>query len=101
MALRFTHQTEEAKDGKPFRVIVDILSATHKLSANNFLSLPDCPIKGIRSSQYTVKPEASVRIVFDMEAEQVYRVESGDSWVKLFFADKAKRTFEWWWTGGV
>ena len=75
-AVRFTHQTEEAKDGKPFRVIVDILSATHMLGANNFMSLPDCPIKAIRSSQYSVKPESVVRVVFDMEAEQVYRVDS-------------------------
>ena len=42
--IRFSHQIEEAKDGKPFRVIVDILTARHRLGANKFLSLPDCPM---------------------------------------------------------
>jgi len=95
-AIRFTHQTEQAKDGKPFRVIVDILTATHQLGANNFMSLPDCPIRAIRTSQYSIKPEAIVRVVFDMEAEQVYRVESNGNTITLWFADKAQRSFETW-----
>ena len=99
-AIRFTHQTEDAKDGKPFRVIVDILSATHKLGANNFLSLPDCPVKSIRSSQYSVKPEPVVRVVFDMEEDQVYRVDSDDKCIWLYFTDKAKRQFAPWSTVG-
>lgn len=99
--VRFTHQTEEAKDGKPFRVIVDILSAAHKLGANNFSSLPNCPVRAIRTSQYSVKPEAVVRIVFDMGAEQVYRVESNDKTITLRFADKAKRSFAPWSTASV
>ncbi|HDL01223.1 MAG TPA: hypothetical protein ENH23_03210, partial [candidate division Zixibacteria bacterium] len=45
--VRFTHQTAEAKDGKPFRVIVDVLSATHELGSKNFYELPNCPIKSI------------------------------------------------------
>jgi len=94
--IRFTHQTEEAKDGKPFRVIVDILTANHGLGTNNFMSLPDCPIRAIRSSQYSIKPEAIVRVVFDMEAEQVYRVESDDNTITLWFADKAQRSFQPW-----
>ncbi len=99
--IRFTHQTAEAKDGKPFRVIVDVLSATHKLGAKDFSSLPDCPVRGIRSSQYSVTPEAVVRIVFDMENEQVYRVDSGEEWITLYFADKAARQFADWSTAGA
>ncbi|UCG62118.1 MAG: AMIN domain-containing protein [Candidatus Zixiibacteriota bacterium] len=99
--IRFTHQTEVAKDGKPFRVIVDILSATHKLGANNFTSLPDCPIQSIRTSQFSVKPEAVVRVVFDMEGEQVYRVDSDNQWITLYFADKASRQFANWSTAGT
>ena len=99
--VRFTHQTEEAKDGKPFRVIVDILSATHMLGANNFMSLPNSPVKAIRSSQYSVKPEAVVRVVFDMETEQVYRVDSDNKKITLNFADKSKRQFASWSTASV
>ncbi len=100
-AVRYTHQTEEAKDGKPFRVILDILAATHELGANNFMSLPACPVVSIRSSQYAVQPEAVVRVVFDMEGEQVYRVDSDNKSITLFFADKAKRSFTPWSSAGT
>ncbi len=94
--VRFTHQTEDAKDGKPFRVIVDILSATHQLPAKNFTTLPKCPVARIRSSQYAVKPEMVVRLVFDMEQPTFYRVTSGDNYVSLFFPDKLHRQFTTW-----
>ena len=37
-----------------------------------------------------------MRVVFDMDAEQVYRVESKDKTITLWFADKAQRAFEPW-----
>jgi hypothetical protein len=94
--VRFTHQTEEPKDGKPFRVIVDVLSATHNLPAKDFLSLPECPIQKIRTSQYSVKPERVVRLVFDMEETTFYRVDSDDNSITLFFPDKQLRKFADW-----
>ncbi len=94
--IRFTHQTEEAKDGKPFRVIVDILAATHDLGAQTFTFLPDCPIKSIRSSQYSVNPEKVVRIVFDMDSERVYRVESDSHYITVYFSDNVPRSFAPW-----
>jgi hypothetical protein len=99
--VRFSHQTEEAKDGKPFRVIVDVLSAVHQLPAKNFMSLPDCPVEHIRTSQYAVKPEKVVRVVFDMEAETVYRVESDDNSISVFFPDKKRREFAGWTASAV
>jgi hypothetical protein len=94
--IRFTHQTEEAKDGKPFRVIVDILAATHDLGAQTFTFLPDCPVKSIRTSQYAVNPEKIVRIVFDMDSERVYRVESDSRYVTVYFSDNVPRSFAPW-----
>ena len=94
--VRFTHQTEEAKDGKPFRVIVDVLSATHHLPAKDFLSLPECPVVKIRTSQYSVKPEKVVRLVFDMEEATFYRVDSDNNSITLFFPDKQRRKFAGW-----
>ncbi|HKK20970.1 MAG TPA: hypothetical protein VJ983_05805 [candidate division Zixibacteria bacterium] len=94
--IRFTHQTEEAKDGKPFRVIVDVLAATHDLGAQTFTFLPDCPIKSIRTSQYAVNPEKIVRIVFDMDSERVYRVESDSRYVTVYFSDNVPRSFAPW-----
>ncbi len=92
----FTHQTEEATDGKPFRVIVDVLSATHHLPAKVFSSLPECPVQRIRTSQYSVEPERVVRLVFDMENATVYRVDSDDNSITLFFPDKDRREFAGW-----
>jgi len=94
--VRFTHQTEIAKDGRPFRIIVDILSATHNLSAKTFENLPDCRITGIRSSQYSVKPEKIVRIVLDMKGESTYRIETHNNSVFLFVHDKESKHFAIW-----
>ena len=94
--VRFTHQTEIAKDGRPFRIIVDILSATHNLSAKTFENLPDCRVTGIRSSQFSVKPEKIVRIVLDMKGESAYRIESRNNAVFLFIHDKDSKPFTTW-----
>ena len=94
--VRYTHQTEIAKDGKPYRVIVDILSATHELGAKNFHNLPACPVKAIRSSQYSVTPEQVVRLVFDMDSERVYRIDSDLHSVSLYFSDKSTPKFANW-----
>ncbi len=95
-SVRFTHQTEIAKDGRPFRIIVDILSATHNLSAKTFENLPDCRITGIRTSQFSVKPEKIVRIVLDMKGESTYRIESRKNSVFLFVHDKDSKSFATW-----
>ncbi len=99
--IRFTHQTEVAKDGRPFRVIVDILTAVHHLGAKEFLSLPNCAVQTIRTSQYSIKPEKITRIVFDMEKETTYRVESNKNSVSIFFPDKSRQPFKTWSTSAL
>lgn len=99
--VRFSHQTEVAKDGKPFRVIVDILKATHHLGAKKFMSLPKCAVSAIRTSQYAVKPEAVVRVVFDMTREASYRVESDQQSVTVIFPDKGGHKFAAWSSSAV
>ncbi len=94
--VRFTHQTELAKDGKPFRIIVDILSATHEMGAKRFINLPDCKVVGIRSSQYAVDPENIVRVVFDMKAETAYRIDADENSVKLYVYDPDAGQFPVW-----
>ena len=56
---RYIHQVEKPKDGHPYRVIIDLLKATHELGQKNFDKLPKSPIMRIRSSQYSVTPERS------------------------------------------
>jgi hypothetical protein len=99
--VRFSHQTEGVKDGKPFRIIVDILKATHHLGAKKFMSLPKCAVSAIRTSQYAVKPEAVVRVVFDMTQEATYRVESNQNAVTVVFPDKGGQRFASWSTSAV
>ncbi len=94
--IRFTHEAVEAKDGKPFRVLVDVLSATHHLDAKDYTDLPPCIVGDIRTSQYSVKPEKVVRLVFDMSRETIYRVDSDDKSIRLFFADKSAQKFTRW-----
>jgi len=94
--VRFTHQTEVPKDGRPDRVIVDILSATHALGAREFLDLPPCVVTGVRTSQYAVTPEQIVRVVFDLKAAPLYRVESDDRSVTVRFTNKEPQSFATW-----
>ena len=95
--VRFQHQVEEPKDGKPYRVIVDVLSATHELGQQNFVVLPDCPIQQIRTSQYSVTPEEIVRIVFDMANAPLYQVTDEEAgYVKVIFTDRSIQPFTTW-----
>ena len=99
--VRFTHLTEVPKDGRPDRVIVDLLSATHELGAKEFLELPPCVVTGIRSSQYAVSPEKIARIVFDLRTTPVYRIESDDKSVTVYFNEKEPKSFAAWSTSSA
>lgn len=71
----FSHFTEEAKGGKPYRVIIDCQDAIFDLPQNNFRTgLPAGTITAVRSSQYQAAPERIVRVVLDMKAPTVYKV---------------------------
>ncbi|MCD6248862.1 MAG: AMIN domain-containing protein, partial [candidate division Zixibacteria bacterium] len=94
--IRFTHETEVPKNGRPDRVIVDILSATHELGAKEFLSLPACLITSVRTSQFAVNPEKIVRVVFDLTSTPLYRLESKDGAIVIVFENKDTREFKTW-----
>ncbi len=69
------HSTEPAKDGKPYRVIIDCRDALFALPQNNFeQGLPGGTIQRIRTSQYQVVPEKIVRVVLDVKGPVVYKV---------------------------
>jgi hypothetical protein len=71
----FSHFTEEAKGGKPYRVIIDCQDAIFDLPQNNFKTgLPAGTIKTIRTSQYQAAPERIVRVVLDLKTSVVYKV---------------------------
>ncbi|MCP4685840.1 MAG: AMIN domain-containing protein [bacterium] len=99
--IRFTHETEVPKNGRPDRVIVDVLSATHELGGKEYLELPDCVIQSIRSSQFAVTPEKIVRVVFDLGKSPIYKVDIRDNSIFLQFTDAKARSFATWSTSGV
>jgi hypothetical protein len=71
----FSHFTEEAKGGKPYRVIIDCRDAIFDLPQNNFRTgLPAGTIEAVRTSQYQALPQRIVRVVLDMKAPAVYKV---------------------------
>ena len=94
--VRVTHQTEVPKDGRGHRVIIDLLAANHNLGANKFDKLPDCIIKSIRSSQFAVSPEKITRVVFDIDQSPLYRIETDQSTVTVYFTDKNTKSFAAW-----
>ena len=93
---QFTHQIEEAKDGRPYRVIVDIFPAVHKLGQKSFFDLPKSIVKAIRTSQYAVKPNKTVRVVLDLNSESVYRIEKKGNTVFIYIPDSKGSEFPAW-----
>ena len=94
--IRFMHETEIPKNGKPHRVIIDVLSAVHDLPAKNFADLPLCPITSIRTSQFSVKPEQIVRLVFDMTGAPFYQIDTEGKAIVVTFPDKTVKPFAVW-----
>ncbi len=84
---RVAHQSVEAGEGKPFRIVIDCLAARHKLSQKEFTNLPKSIITSVRTSQYSVKPEEIVRVVLDLTEESVYRVEAGGNIIRVLISD--------------
>jgi len=93
---QFTHQIEEAKDGRPFRVIVDFFPAVHKLGQNSFFDLPESIVKAVRSSQYAVSPNKTVRVVLDLNKESMYRIEKSGNAIFVYIPDAAGKDFPVW-----
>jgi len=95
-AFQFAHQSEIAKDGKPYRVIVDLFPAVHLLGQKNFSELPACIVSSIRTSQYSIKPEQVVRIVLDLKDESIYRIEKKGNSIYVSIPDKSAADFMKW-----
>ncbi len=94
--IRIAHQSVEAKDGKPFRIVVDVLAARHGLGQKEYVQLPSSVVTALRTSQYSVKPEEIVRVVVDLAHETVYRVETTASAAKIYLSDPQAAAFPKW-----
>ena len=71
-----THFIEEAKNGKPYRLVMDCHNMVFDLPQHKFREgLPPGIIHAIRTSQYQVTPEKIVRVVLDLKGTVVYKVK--------------------------
>jgi hypothetical protein len=94
--IRIAHESVEARDGKPFRIVIDCLASRHLLPLKDFDKLPMSVIKSIRTSQYAVTPEEVVRVVMDLEKESIYRVEEKGNSIKVYVSDPKTSSFPQW-----
>ncbi len=71
---------KDFKVAKPPMIIVDIANAVFKV-ANKNIQINQGIIKSIRSSQFKVKPQKSVRVAIDLKEMATYEVVKGDNQV--------------------
>ncbi len=88
--------TVAPKNGKPFRVVVDLCGAIHGLGRSNFADIPPGVITGIRTSQYATTPQNVVRVVLDLNRETTYKVTTDDNWVRVSLVDPDGPLFPQW-----
>jgi hypothetical protein len=93
---QFTHATEEAKNGKPFRIYVDCQDASFALPQNNYFNLPGQTVAGLRSSQYQESPNKIVRVVLDCTRAVTYKVQSSGNSAEISIASPQEPNFVRW-----
>ncbi|HEQ99023.1 MAG TPA: hypothetical protein ENO22_06760 [candidate division Zixibacteria bacterium] len=92
----FSHFIEEAKAGKPHRVVLDLKQCLHKLPQFNFRDLPTDIITAIRTSQYKINPDKVVRIVADVSRPVTYSLKQGEGRVTIVFSAPSEGEFSFW-----
>ena len=95
-AVEIDHQIVEPSAGKPYRVVIDLKDAYHKLPRYNFKDLPSGTITSIRTSQFSVKPEKVVRVVLDVKGRVAYKVKRDRNYVTLVIATPDDTEFPFW-----
>jgi hypothetical protein len=96
---QYRHEIAEAKDGKPFRVVVDLFPVIHNLPKSDFNQLPPTVISSLRTSQYAAKPTATARVVIDLNQSVPYRIERKKQTVWIYIPDQSTDAFSAWSSG--
>ncbi|MDD5491837.1 MAG: type IV pilus secretin PilQ [bacterium] len=73
---------KDIKVAKPPMIVVDIANAVFKV-ANKNIQVNQGLIKSIRSSQFKVKPQKSVRVAIDLKEMATYEVVKGDNQITV------------------
>ncbi|MBD3298230.1 MAG: AMIN domain-containing protein [candidate division Zixibacteria bacterium] len=90
------HFTEPARNGTPFRIVLDFCDASHQLGQMHFANLPASRIERIRTSQFETSPKMIVRVVLDMADEATYSVVRDGTSLTVRVVDPGRATFAVW-----
>jgi hypothetical protein len=96
---QYRHEIAEAKDGKPYRIVIDLFPVIHNLPKKDFAHLPPSVITALRTSQYAVKPTATTRVVLDVKESLPYRIEKKDQAIWVYVPYKGTAAFAKWSSG--
>ncbi len=94
--VEFSHEIIDPSAGKPYRVVFDIEDAVHKLPRFNYTELPSRTITSIRTSQFSVKPERTVRIVLDVDGRVTYKTRYTNNSVTIALVTPDDPEFPFW-----
>jgi hypothetical protein len=93
---KFEHQIVEADQNKPFRIVVDVLDAVHRLPQWDFEEIPKGSITRVRTSQFSIEPREVVRVVLDVEGVLTYKIKKSDNNLTLFVNTPSDPKFQQW-----
>ncbi len=98
---QFTSSSVPAKEGRPFRILIDCKSALHNLPKYEFRTLPPGIITSIRTSQYQTDPNQVVRIVLDAAKTVNFSVNSLGNSIVVTIVSMGDPNFEKWWAAST
>ncbi|HKZ22206.1 MAG TPA: hypothetical protein VJ165_03280 [candidate division Zixibacteria bacterium] len=98
---QFNSSSVPAKEGRPFRILIDCKDALHNLPKYDFRSLPSGIVTSIRTSQYQTDPNRVVRIVLDVAKTVNYDIHTSDNSLVITLVSMGEPDFERWSAEGV
>ena len=98
---QFNSSSVPAKEGRPFRILIDCKDALHNLAKYDFRNLPSGIVTSIRTSQYQTDPNRVVRIVLDVAKTVNYYVHTADNSLVITLVSMGEPDFETWSASGV
>ncbi len=98
---QFNSSSVPAKEGRPFRILIDCKDALHNLPKYDFRNLPSGIVTSIRTSQYQTDPNRVVRIVLDVAKTVNYDVHTADNSLVITLVSMGEPDFEKWSASGI
>lgn len=98
---QFNSSSVPAKEGRPFRILIDCKDALHNLPKYDFRNLPSGIVTSIRTSQYQTDPNRVVRIVLDVAKTVNYDIYASGNTMVITLVSMGEPDFERWSATGI